>query len=76
MADNLIVKFIFQFVLYTILPGAAFYGGYVLTEHFFRWKLIPYPSEHAAIAVGLGFFFWTLAVVALILGKMSKRRTY
>ncbi len=63
------MKALFNFLLLTGLPGAAFAGGYSLTEGCFRWRLVPYPFERAGIAVGLGCFFWTLAFLVLILRK-------
>jgi hypothetical protein len=63
------VKVLFKFLLLAGLPAAVFIGSYALTERYFRWMLVPLPFEHAGIAVGLGFFFWTLAILVLILEK-------
>ena len=70
------MKALFNFLLLTVLPGAAFGAGYSLTERFFRWKLIAYPFEATGIAVGLGFFFWTLSLLGLMLEKPHKKGAY
>lgn len=70
------MKALFNFLLLTALPGAAFYGGYVCTERYFSWKLIPYPFERTGIAVGIGLFFWVLALMVLILRKTNKKGVF
>ena len=67
------MKALFEFLLVTLLPCAAFSGGYVLTDRVFCTKLIPYPFEGYGIAVGAGCFFWTLALLTGLVGKKRKK---
>ena len=56
-----------------VLPSAAFYGAYVLTDRVFQWKLVPLPFEPYGLAAGIGCFFWTLSgLMALVFGKRKR----
>lgn len=57
-----------------VLPAAAFYGAWALTDRFFRWKLIPLPFEPYGLAAGAGCFFWTLSLLVLVLGKRKNMK--
>jgi hypothetical protein len=56
---------LFRFLLFIVFPIAAFVGGYQLTDLVFREKVIPYPFEIYGVAMGLGFFFWMLALASI-----------
>jgi len=66
------VKALFEFLLVAVLPAAAGYGGYQLTDYYFRMKLIPLPFETFGLTVGAGCFFWTLALLTGFIGKKRK----
>lgn len=55
-----------------ILPPAAFYAGYLLTDAYFRRQLVPAPFEACGIAAGAGCFFLTLSLLVLLLEKKKK----
>lgn len=66
---------LFSALALVVLPGAAFYGGYALTERMFRERLIPLPFEPSALTAGVGCFFWTLAfLVWWVFGKHKKNK--
>ena len=67
------MKALFEFLLVAVLPAAAGYGGYQLTDRIFRERLIVLPFESSGLAVGAGCFFWTLALLTLWVGKKQKK---
>ena len=67
------MKALFEFLLVAVLPAAAGYGGYALTELVFRKRFIPLPFESSGLAIGAGCFFWTLAILTLWVGMKRKK---
>jgi len=59
---------------FLIFPGGVFWVGYCLTDLVFQAKKIPFPFEYFGIAIGCGFFAWTLALVVWVQSMFKNRR--
>lgn len=65
----LFVRLVLVALLFFALPFTAYRAGAFWTDHFFRTRLVPYPSDAlslvaglaaAAAALGLSFFVYAL----------------
>ena len=66
------MTFLLRLLLFVIFPITAFVGGYRITDFVFREKMIAYPFEFFGVAVGFGFFFWTLALACFFNDQLKK----
>ncbi len=65
---------LFNLICLCILPIAAGFGSYFLTEVYFREKLIPYQFHLYGLAVAAGTYFFVLAFFFAIKAIFINRR--
>ena len=67
-------RLVFVFVFFFGLPYLVYREAYFFTDRYFRWHMIPYPSENFAFTAGLGASFWMLGLSFLVHGIFFKKR--